>query len=167
MKKRLIFLHPSSLIPHPSLTLLALTPTMFDFDATLPLMAVQFLLLTALLNIVFFKPLTKVIEDRNDYIRGNEADAKERLAKAEAMAKQYEADLAQTRKDYQATIAAAQAEANKIAAEKIAAAQQEAQQQREQAQKELDQQKQTAMQTLEQQVESLSREILDKLLVGI
>ncbi|MGL5796158.1 MAG: F0F1 ATP synthase subunit B', partial [Waterburya sp.] len=37
---------------------------MFDFDATLPLMAVQFLLLTALLNAVFYKPLTKVLDER-------------------------------------------------------------------------------------------------------
>ncbi len=37
---------------------------MFDFDATLPLMAVQFLLLTAILNVVFFKPLSKAIEER-------------------------------------------------------------------------------------------------------
>ncbi len=134
---------------------------MFDFDATLPLMAVQFLLLAALMNVVFFKPMTKVIDDRNDYIRSNEADAKERLAK------QYETELADTRKAYQATIAAAQAEAQKIVDQKIADAQQEAQAQREQAQKELDQQKQVAMQSLEQQVEALSREILDKLLVGI
>ena len=32
---------------------------MFDFDATLPLMAVQFLLLMVALNAVFYKPLMK------------------------------------------------------------------------------------------------------------
>lgn len=140
---------------------------MFDFDATLPLMAVQFLLLAAILNVVFYKPLTKAIEDRSDYIRSNEADARERLAKAENLAKQYESELAETRRQYQATIVAAQAEAHTIAAQKIAEAQREAQSQREVTQKELDQQKQAAMQTLEQQVESLSREILDKLLAGV
>lgn len=140
---------------------------MFDFDATLPLMAVQFVILVALLNTVFYKPLTKVIEDRSTYIRSNEADARERLAKADGMAKQYESELAATRKQYQVTIAEAQAAAQAIVAEQVAAAQQAAQAQREQAQKELDVQKQTAMQALEQQVESLSREILDKLLAGV
>lgn len=140
---------------------------MFDFDATLPLMAVQFLLLVAVLNLVFYKPLTKAIEERSDYIRSNELEARERLAKAEALAQQYEQELAETRKQYQATIAAAQDESQKIAAQKIAAAQQEAQAQREQAQREIDQQKQSAMQTLEQQVEDLSRQILDKLLAGV
>ncbi len=140
---------------------------MFDFDATLPLMAVQFLVLVAVLNVVFFKPLTKVLEDRADYIRANEVEAKERLAKAENLAKQYEQDLADTRKQFQATIAAAQADAQKIAAQQVAEAQQAAQAQREQVQKELDQQKQVAIQALEQQVDSLSRQILDKLLASV
>ena len=140
---------------------------MFDFDATLPLMAVQFLLLVAVLNVVFFKPMTKAIEDRSDYIRTNETDARERLAKAENLAQQYQQELAETRKQYQATIANAQADAQKISAQKIAEAQREAQAQREQAQQELDRQKQEAMQALEQQVESLSRDILNKLLAGV
>ncbi|MBW4693615.1 MAG: F0F1 ATP synthase subunit B' [Lyngbya sp. HA4199-MV5] len=139
---------------------------MFDFDATLPLMAVQFLLLVALLNAVFYKPLTKAIEDRSDYIRTNETEARERLAKAEHLAAQYEQELATSRKQYQQTIAIAQQDAQAIADQQIAAAQQEAQQQREQVQRELDEQKQAAMQSLEQQVESLSHQILDKLLVS-
>ena len=140
---------------------------MFDFDATLPLMAVQFLLLTALLNVVFFKPLTKAIEDRSEYIRNNETEARERLTKAENLAHQYQKELAETRKQYQAPIAAAQSDSQKLAAQKIADAQQEAQAQREQAARELDQQKQEAMQALEQQVEGLSHQILEKLLAGV
>jgi F-type H+-transporting ATPase subunit b len=49
----------------------------------------------------------------------------------------------------------------------MAEAQQEAQAQREQAQRELDEQKQAAMGTLQQQVDSLSRQILDKLLGSV
>ena len=137
---------------------------MFDFDATLPLMAVQFLLLVALLNVVFYKPLTKALDDRDNYIRTNETEARERLAKADHLAKQYEQELAATRKKSQAVIAEAQAEAQKIASQKIAEAQQEAQVRREQVQRELDQQKQEAFKSLEQQVDALSRQILDKLL---
>lgn len=140
---------------------------LFDLDATLPLMAVQFLVLVALLNQVFYKPLTKVLDERDDYIRSNQAEAKERLLKAESLAKQYEQELADTRRQSQALIAEAQAEAQKISAEKVAEAQREAQAQREQAQKELDQQRQTALQSLEQQVESLSQQIVEKLLSGV
>lgn len=137
---------------------------MFDFDATLPLMAVQFLLLVAILNAVFYKPLTKAIEDRSDYIRRNQVEAQERLSKAENLAKQYEVELAETRKQSQATIAAAQADAQKVVAAKVAEAQEQARLQREQAQQELDQQKQEAMSALELEVDSLSRQILGKLL---
>ncbi|PAX50987.1 F0F1 ATP synthase subunit B', partial [Brunnivagina elsteri CCALA 953] len=42
---------------------------MFDFDATLPFMAVQFLLLSALLNAFFYKPMTLALDDRDYYFR--------------------------------------------------------------------------------------------------
>jgi F-type H+-transporting ATPase subunit b len=137
---------------------------MFDFDATLPLMAVQFLLLVAILNAVFYKPLMKAIDDRNDYIRQNQVEAQERLSKAQNLARQYEQELAETRKQSQALVATAQADAQKIVAQKVAEAQEQARLQREQAQKELDQQKQEALSSLEQEVDSLSHQILQKLL---
>ena len=137
---------------------------LFDINATLPVMAVQFLILMAVLNAIFYKPLTKAIEDRADYIRKNKLDAKERLAKAEKLAEQYETNLGETRKKAQSIIAAAQEEAQKIASKKMAEAQQEAQQKREQAALEIEQEKQQALQELDQQVDSLSRQILEKLL---
>jgi F-type H+-transporting ATPase subunit b len=136
----------------------------FDFDATLPLMALQFLVLTVVLNAVFYKPLTKTLDERDDYIRNTQKGAQERLAKAEKMAHEYEQKLGESRKQSQAIIVAAQADAQKIASEKVAGAQKEAQVSREQAAKEIDRQKQEAMRSLEQEVEALSRQILEKLL---
>lgn len=137
---------------------------MFDFDATLPLMAVQLLLLAAVLNAIFYKPLTKALDDRTDYIRTRKVEATERLAKAERLRKDYETQLAAARKESQAVIVAAQEDAQKISAEKIAEAQKEAQAQREQAAQEIEQQKLEAMRLLEKQVDQLSRQILEKLL---
>lgn len=137
---------------------------LFDFDATLPLMAIQFLLLALVLNATFYKPLTKALDDRDDYIRTSQLDARERLSKAEQLAKQYEQELAAARRQSQTIITDAQAQAQKIAAEKMASAQKEAQGQREQAAQEIEQQKQQAMGSLEQQVDALSRQILEKLL---
>lgn len=137
---------------------------MFDFDATLPLMALQFLILAAVLNAIFYKPLSKAIDERDDYIRSNKKEAKERLAKAEQLAKEYEQELAQSRKQAQQIIAEAQADGQKMANDEIAAAMQEAQNQREQAQAEINQQKQAALGSLEQEVNALSRQILEKLL---
>lgn len=137
---------------------------LFDLNATLPLMAIQFLVLAAVLNAIFYKPLGEAIDEREEYVRTNVVGAKERLAEAEKLAKQYEQDLADSRRQAQAIVADAQAEAQGIAAQQLAEAQREAQALKEQAQKDLDAQKESAFQTLEQQVEQLSHQMLDKLL---
>ncbi len=137
---------------------------LFDFDATLPLMAVQFLILAAILNAIFYKPLGKAIDEREEYIRSNQEEAKERLQKAEQLREQYEQQVAQARKQSQETIAAAQAEAQEMMSQQIAEAQKEAQQNREKAAREIAQQKQEALQSLEQQVDPLSNQILEKVL---
>lgn len=137
---------------------------LFDIDATLPLMAVQFVILMAILNVLFYKPLGKAIDERADYIRQTQSSAKERLTKAQQLAQEYEEKLAASRRQSQAIIASAQTEAQKIAAQKIAEAQQEAQAVREKAAKEIEQQKQQALKKLEKEVDALSRQILEKLL---
>lgn len=137
---------------------------LFDLDATLPLMAIQFLLLALILNATFYKPLGTAIDERNDYVRDNQLDAQARLEKAQRLAEQYEGELAGARRQSQAAIASSQAEAQKIAASKIADAQADAQAQREQAAKEIEVSKQEALTSLEGEVDNLSRQILEKLL---
>ncbi|MEA5620932.1 F0F1 ATP synthase subunit B' [Cronbergia sp. UHCC 0137] len=137
---------------------------LFDLDATLPLMAIQFLVLALILNATLYKPLGNAIDGRNEYIRNNQLEAKERLSKVEKLAEQYEQDLAGARRQAQTIVADAQAEGQKIAGQKIAAAQQEAQAKKEQAASEIEQQKQQALASLEAQVDALSRQMLEKLL---
>ncbi|MGB3573710.1 MAG: F0F1 ATP synthase subunit B' [Phormidesmis sp.] len=137
---------------------------LFDLNATLPLMAIQFLILMAILNAILYKPLGNAIDERDAYVRDTKAGAQERLAKAEKMAADYEQSLADTRREARSVIEAAQAEAQQIAAQKQAGAQQEAATQREAVQKELDEQKAAALGQLEKQVDSLSDQILGKLL---
>ncbi len=137
---------------------------LFDFDATLPLMAVQFLILMVILNALFYKPLSKAIDGRTDYVRGKLTDERERLGKARALADQYEQELVDVRRESQDTIARAQAEAQQTINAEVQQAQQEVQQQREAAAREIEEQKAQAYQTLEGEVEALSRQILEKLL---
>ena len=103
---------------------------LFDLNATLPLMAIQFLILMAVLNAILYKPLGAAIDERDAYVRNAKAGAAERLAKAEKLAADYEQSLADTRREARSVIEAAQADAQKIAAEKQGAAQQEAAAQR-------------------------------------
>ena len=90
---------------------------LFDVYATLPLMAIQFLILMAVLNAILYKPLGAAIDERDAYVRNAKAGAAERLAKAEKLAADYEQSLADTRREARSVIEAAQADAQKIAAE--------------------------------------------------
>jgi len=63
---------------------------LFDFNATLPLMAIQFVLLTTILTFTFYKPVGKVLEERETLISGNLATASERLLKADTLYEQYD-----------------------------------------------------------------------------
>lgn len=137
---------------------------LFDLDATLPVIAVEFLLLAVILNAIFYKPLGKAIDERADYVRSNKLQTQERVEKAEKLAQQYEQELTETRKQAQALIQNAQEEARKIASERMIEAQQEAQSKREQAALEIEQERQQALASLEQQIAPLSRQILEKLL---
>jgi F-type H+-transporting ATPase subunit b len=72
---------------------------LFDFDATLPLVAIQFLLLMVVLNAIFYTPLSTAITERNDFILNNLAKASEVLAKANELTAQYEQELSSIRKE--------------------------------------------------------------------
>jgi len=137
---------------------------LFDIDATLPLMALQFLLLVAILNVVFYKPLGKALDDRAQYIRNQIGQAQERKEKAEAIALQYEQELKDVRRQSQGIIATAQAEAEKLVAAEVQKAQQEVQEKKEAAATKMAADKAQALASLEQQVDDLSHQIIAKLL---
>lgn len=86
---------------------------LFDIDATLPLMAIQFLILATILNALFYKPLGKAIDERAGYVQGQLDQAKKQKQDAIALAQQYEQELREVRKESQNVIAQAQAEAQK------------------------------------------------------
>jgi F-type H+-transporting ATPase subunit b len=77
---------------------------LFDINATLPLVAIQFLLLIVLLNILLYSPLLTVIEERKEYILTNLAKASELLAEANKLTEQYEQELTSVRKEAQLEI---------------------------------------------------------------
>lgn len=118
---------------------------LFDINATLPLMALQFLILMAVLNALLYKPLGEAIDSRTDYVRNSLKDARELKEKSEMLAAQYDNELRDVRREAQSIIADAKAEAEKITAGKIQAAQQEVAAQKQQAADEIEAQKAEAM----------------------
>ena len=139
---------------------------LFDFNATLPLMALQIVLLMVVLNLVFYTPVAKVLDERDEYIRKNLTEASETLAKAEAITKQYEQDLSQERRESQLIIASAQKEAQEIVAMEIKQAQKDTEALVSEATQQLNTQKEKALLALEEQVNTLGEQIKNKLLSG-
>jgi F-type H+-transporting ATPase subunit b len=129
-------------------------------------MALQILLLMVVLNLVFYTPIAKVLDERDEYIRKNLTEASETLAKAEAITKQYEQDLSQERRESQLIIASAQKEAQEIVAMEIKQAQKDTEALVNEATQQLNTQKDKALLALEEQVNTLSEQIKNKLLSG-
>jgi F-type H+-transporting ATPase subunit b len=137
---------------------------LFDFNATLPLMAIQFILLTVVLTFVFYKPVAKVLDDRETFISGNLTTASEKLIKADDLYKQYEEQLKSARVNAQSIVAESEKEAKDAVANEIGQARADAAALIEQTNKELEAQKSLAIEKLDTQVDEISQLIKEKLL---
>nr|QCI07398.1 ATP synthase CF0 subunit II [Leiomenia cribrosa] len=137
---------------------------LFDFNATLPLMALQFLALTVLLNIIFYKPVSNILDERDEYIRNSLTTASASLLKANELTKKYEHELAESRKKAQNIIKVSQQEAQQIVAVKVKEAQKDTETLISEALNKLNVQKEHALKALENQVDVLSEQIKIKLL---
>lgn len=77
---------------------------LFDINATLPLVAIQFILLVFVLNLLLYNPLLTIMEERKEYILTNLSKASEILTEANKLTKQYEDELNSVRKEAQLEI---------------------------------------------------------------
>ena len=151
----------------PAINMLAMTEGaggLFDFNATLPLMAIQFVLLTIVLTFLFYKPVSKVIDERETYINGNLTTASEKLIKADELYNEYDEQLKAARVNAQAVISKSEKEAKDAVALEINEARKDAAKLIERTNNELETQKSLALQQLETQVDELSQLIKEKLL---
>nr|QVY57976.1 ATP synthase CFO B' subunit subunit II [Betaphycus gelatinus] len=137
---------------------------LFDFNATLPLMALQFLILTLIMNFIFYKPVSNVLDERDEYIRNSLTTASASLLKADELTSKYEQELAESKKEAQDIIKISQQEAQQVVSIKIKEAQQNAAKLVSEASYQLNIQKEQALKTLEDQVDALSDQIKLKLL---
>ena len=139
---------------------------LFDLDATLPLMAVQVVLLTFLLNVLFFRPVGKVVEDREGYISTSRADAKQKLAQVQRLEADLSEQLRGARQAAQTAIVEAEQEVDRLYREALATAEAEANRTREQARREIEAQRESAQSQLMAQVDQLSTQIIQRLLAA-
>ena len=137
---------------------------LFDFNATLPLMALQFIALTTILTFVYYKPVGTLLEERETLISSNLTNASERLLKADELYQQYDEQLKDARNNAQGVILVAETEAKAIVASEIAQARKDAASLIDKTNRDLEAQKNLALEKLETQVDELSDLIKEKLL---
>jgi F-type H+-transporting ATPase subunit b len=139
---------------------------LFDLDATLPLMAVQVVLLTFILNALFFRPVGRVVEEREGYITTSRAEAKQKLAQVERLEADLREQLKEARKATQQLIQEAEQDSDTLYREALATATAEANASREQARREIDAQREAALGQLKGDAEKLGDLIVDRLLAA-
>merc|ERR1711972_66711 len=82
----------------------AATGKIFDFDTTLPLMAIQILALTVFLDKTWFSPVGKVLDERQATIRARLGAAATGVEELDALQKEAKAVLKDARIDAQVLI---------------------------------------------------------------
>jgi F-type H+-transporting ATPase subunit b len=137
---------------------------LFDLDATLPLMALQVVILTFILNSLFFRPVGKAVEEREGYIATSRAEAKQKLAQAERLEAELKEQLKEARQHSQKLILEAEQESDRLYREALGVATAESNASREQARREIDSQRTSAMQQLSGDADQLAAQIVDRLL---
>jgi F-type H+-transporting ATPase subunit b len=78
---------------------------LFDFGATLPLMAIQFLVLMVVLDSILYSPLLTTISEREEYVQVNLKKAAELIEKANQIKMAAEKEIATAEQASQINIA--------------------------------------------------------------
>ena len=137
---------------------------LFDLDATLPLMALQVVILTFILNSLFFKPVGKAVEDRDGYISTSRAEAKQKLAQVERLEADLTNQLKAARVETQTLITEAEQDADRLYREALGVALAESNAIREKARRDIDAERASAMSQLEADASKLADLIVQRLL---
>lgn len=90
---------------------------MLEFNLTLPIMMGLFLIFAWLMNLVFFGPVAKVLEERREYVANQQAQAKAALQQVHDLQADYDSRLKVAHAQAQEAIqgAAREAEAKRLA----------------------------------------------------
>jgi len=137
---------------------------LFDINATLPLMAIQVVVLTYLLNSLFFKPVGKVVEKREEYVKNNITEAKNKLAEVEKLEADLLNQLQKARSEAVKIVNEAEQDSEKLYQEAIDLANNEANASKEKARLEIQNQTSSARKQLSQQADDLSELIVNRLI---
>jgi F-type H+-transporting ATPase subunit b len=127
---------------------------------------VQVVVLTFILNALFFRPVGRVVEEREGYISTSRAEAKQKLAQAERLEAELKEQLKEARLHAQKLILDAEQESDRLYREALAAATADANASREHARREIDAQRASALTQLQGDADKLGDLIVERLLAA-
>jgi F-type H+-transporting ATPase subunit b len=136
----------------------------FDFNLTLPIIAVQFLLLMVALDNIWFKPVAKVMDARDETIRSKLLGVRDNSGEIKKLQEEAEAIIKAAR--IETTMALNQTKRETAAAldEKLQESRARIEKELAQSLKNLEEQKEETLKSLDKQVQALSEEILRKVI---
>jgi F-type H+-transporting ATPase subunit b len=138
---------------------------LFDINATLPLMAIQVVALTYILNSLFFKPVGNVVEKREKFVSNNIIEAKNKLSEVKKLEADLLTQLQSARSEAQRIVGEAENESDKLDKEAIELANNEANASKEKARLEIENQTSAARDQLSKQADDLSELIVNRLIL--
>jgi len=133
-------------------------------NATLITQIIHFLLLLILLRLVAYKPILKVLEERQKYVASNIEQAERQRADAEKIKADLEAEMRRTREEAQKVIERATKASEEQAHAIIEAAKEEAARLKEGALAEIEREKEKALTELKDQVANLALLVAGKVI---
>ena len=137
---------------------------MLEFNTTLLVQIVNFIILLIFLRLVAYKPIAGLLKARQELIANNIATSEEQRKQAEELHEQYLAEMRKAREEAQAILAQATKVSEGQAKEIIAAAKEEANRVKDGALKEIEREKEKAVRELKDQVAVLSVMVAGKII---
>ena len=138
---------------------------LFDINATLPLMAIQVVALTYILNSLFFKPVGNVVEKREKFVSNNIIEAKNKLSEVKKLEADLLTQLQSARTEAQRIVSEAEDESDKLYKEALELANNDAKASKEKARLEIESQTSAARDQLSKEADDLSELIVNRLIL--
>lgn len=136
---------------------------MIDINATLVAQMLNFLILVVVLRLVAYKPIVKMLKEREERIAGSIEKADADMAEAEAVLKDYKAQLATARVKAQDIMDKAEKRAQDEHSAKIQETHSEIKQMKEAAQQQIQRERSQAVEQLKSQMVVLSMAAAQKI----
>ena len=137
---------------------------LFDFNLTLPIIMVEFLLLMVALDKIWFTPLGKFMDERDAAIREKLSSVKDTSEEVKQLEEKANAVMAASRAEIAAALNTMKKETQAEVEQKIAEGRKKVEAELQEALSSLENQKEETIKSLDSQIAALSQEIVNKVL---